>query len=119
MTPTVEEFLTPFSPTTRELAMRTRELVRSTLPGTTERVHPGRNAIIYGRSEKMADWVCYISPFKSRINLGFLRGTELPDPEGLLEGTGNLLRHVKIRTVEDIEKPAIKKLLAAALEAGK
>ncbi|HYP42173.1 MAG TPA: DUF1801 domain-containing protein [Chloroflexia bacterium] len=116
---TVEEFLAPFSPTVRELAMRTRELVRSTLPSGYEGVHPGRNSIIYGTSGKMVDWICYISPLKSRINLGFLRGGELPDPEGLLEGTGKLLRHVKIRQVEDIEKPAIKALLVAAVEAMK
>jgi hypothetical protein len=117
---TVEEFLAPSSPTVRELAMKTRELVRSTLPpGTYEGVHPGRNSIIYGTSGKMADWICYIAPFKSRINLGFLRGGELPDPEGLLEGTGKLLRHVKISQVEEIEKPAIKALLVAALEAMK
>jgi hypothetical protein len=116
---TVEEFLAPASPTVRELAMRTRELVRSTMPGTYEGVHPGRNSIIYGTSEKMADWMCYIAPFKSHINLGFFYGTKLPDPEGLLEGTGKLLRHVKISQVEEIEKPAIKALLVAALEAMK
>jgi hypothetical protein len=117
---TVEEFLAPSSPTVRELAMRTRELVRSTMPpGSYEGVHLGRNSIIYGTSEKMADWMCYIAPFKSRINLGFLRGAELPDPEGLLEGTGKGLRHVKINRVEEIEKPAIRALLEAALEATK
>ena len=116
---TVEEFLAPASPTVRELAMRTRELVRSTLPDAQEEVHTGRNVITYGVGGKMADWICYIAPFKSRINLGFLYGTKLPDPEGLLEGTGKLLRHVKISRVEDIEKPAIKALLVAALEAMK
>lgn len=116
---TVEEFLAPSSPTVRELAMKTRELVRSTLPGSYEGVHPGRNSIIYGTSGKMVDWICYIAPFKSRINLGFLYGTKLSDPEGLLEGTGKLLRHVKISRVEEIEKPAIKALLVAALEAKK
>jgi hypothetical protein len=117
---TVEEFLAPSSPTVRELAMRTRELVRGTMPpGSYEGVHPGRNSIIYGTSGKMADWICYIAPLKSRINLGFLRGAELPDPEGLLEGTGKVLRHVKIGQLEEIEKPAIKALLVAALEAMK
>ena len=117
---TVEEFLAPSSPTVRELALKTRELVRSTLPpGTYEGVHPGRNSLIYGTSEKMADWICYIAPFKSRINLGFFYGTKLPDPEGLLQGTGKLLRHVKISRVEEIEQPAIKALLVAALEAMK
>ncbi|MDQ3929964.1 MAG: DUF1801 domain-containing protein [Chloroflexota bacterium] len=112
---TVEEFLAPSTPTVRELAMRTQELVRSMLPpGAYEGVHPGRNSIIYGTSGKMTDWVCYIAPFKSRINLGFFRGAELPDPEGLLEGTGKLLRHVKIGQVEEIERPAIKALLVAA-----
>jgi hypothetical protein len=84
------------------------------MPNAVEEVHPGRNNIIFGKSSKMKDWICYVSPFKSHINLGFLKGTELPDPKGLLEGTGMLLRHVKIRSAEDLGKAEVQELLAAA-----
>jgi hypothetical protein len=48
------------------------------------------------------------------VNLGFNYGTELPDPEGLLQGSGKLLRHVKITTPEDLSNPALRRLVEAA-----
>jgi hypothetical protein len=48
-----------------------------------------------------------------------LRGTSLPDPAKLLEGTGKNLRHVKLRTKEDLRKPALKRLIQAAARLNK
>jgi hypothetical protein len=48
------------------------------------------------------------------VTFGFLCGTSLPDPAGLLEGTGKNLRHVKLRTAEDVSTPALRKLIEAA-----
>jgi hypothetical protein len=50
----------------------------------------------------------------NHVTFGFLQGTSLPDPEKLLEGTGKNLLHVKLRTVEDLKRPALKKLIVAA-----
>lgn len=44
--------------------------------------------ITYGYSPKYADLVCMITPYKSHVNLMFSPGTELSDPQHLLEGTG-------------------------------
>lgn len=38
----------------------------------------------------------YVNIFKSHLNVGFFRGAELADPQGLLEGTGKFMRHVKL-----------------------
>jgi hypothetical protein len=56
----------------------------------------------------------FLSIGEHHITFGFLRGTSLPDPGKLLEGTGKNLRHVKLRTVEDLRKPALKKLIQSA-----
>lgn len=112
---TVEGFLAPQSPEVRDLMMRARALIMSAMPHAVEVVRPGRNAITYATGDKMAEWLIYIAPFKSRINIGFLRGTELPDPRRLMEGTGKLLRHVKIKSVEDLESPALRDLIEAAV----
>jgi len=42
-------------------------------------------------------------------------GTELPDPAGLLEGTGELMRHVKIRSADALKNPALRQLLEVAI----
>ena len=112
---TAEEFLAKQqTPEVQVLAQKTREIIREVDPDVVESVNPGHNNLAYGSGVKMGQWYCYIAPFKSYMNLGFLRGTELPDPHGLLEGTGKLLRHVKIRRLEDLERPGIRALLAAA-----
>ncbi len=63
---------------------------------------------------KTSEHFCYITFHKNHINLGFNHGTEFPDPEGSLQGTGKLLRHVKITTLEDLSNPALRRVLEAA-----
>jgi hypothetical protein len=45
----------------------------------------------------------------------FAQGAELPDPAGLLTGTGKRARHVKIQRPADIEMPGVRALLEAAV----
>jgi hypothetical protein len=58
----------------------------------------------------------YANVFTAHVNIGFFQGTELPDPEGLLEGTGKFMRHVKLRPGVDIDVPALTRLIEAAYE---
>ena len=46
----------------------------------------------------------YVKAFSKSVNFGFWRGVDLSDPNGLLEGTGDRMRHVQIRTPEDVDK---------------
>ncbi len=59
--------------------------------------------------------VCAIIPYKDHVNLEFYRGTELDDPDGLLEGTGKKLRHVKIRKLDDVKTDVLRDLLLEAV----
>ena len=73
--------------------------------------------IRYGTDgSKMSGLVFGLMPTKNGVSLGFMHGTSLPDPEKLLEGTGKNLRHVKLKTLEDIARPALRNLLKAELE---
>jgi hypothetical protein len=56
----------------------------------------------YGKGDRMAGAVCYISVHNDHVNLGFPQGTSLTDREGVLEGTGKGMRHVKIRDEDDV-----------------
>ena len=62
----------------------------------------------------MSQHFCYIAPFKKHLNLGFMYGAHLPDPENLLEGRGADLRHVKIRRAADLEQAALRALIVEA-----
>ncbi len=56
----------------------------------------------------------YVDAFRNHVNVGFFRGTELPDPNSLLEGTGKFMRHVKLRPAAKINSLALSKLISAA-----
>jgi hypothetical protein len=70
----------------------------------------------YGPTDRMKDGICYIGVIKDHVNLGFFHGTELADPQRILEGTGKQMRHIKIRNVSDLFRPAVRAYLREACE---
>jgi hypothetical protein len=56
----------------------------------------------------------YVNAFKDHVNVGFFRGAELPDPAGLLEGTGKYMRHVKLRPDTAMDPVALAGLIESA-----
>jgi hypothetical protein len=56
----------------------------------------------------------YVNGFTAHVNVGFFRGAEIADPDGLLEGTGKFMRHVKLRPDRDVNAAALTKLIDAA-----
>jgi hypothetical protein len=100
----------------RPLLERLREIVIEIDPAAVEVVRLGDRAATYGLGpKKMSEGYVYILPHSKWVNLGFYRGADLPDPDNLLEGTGKKLRHIKIRSLADAERPAVRRLISAAL----
>jgi hypothetical protein len=115
MTNGFDDIINQADPKVRELEIRAKALIQEVMPEVVEVAWPRQRIAGYGVGpKKMSEQFCYIAVFKDRINLGFYYGAELPDPEGLLEGTGELLRHVKISALEQLEDPALRRLLEAA-----
>lgn len=101
----------------RPIARAVRQAVFEVDPNANEVVRLGDRAATFGVGpRKMIDGYAYIQPAKRWINLGFYQAVDLADPEGLLEGTGVNMRHVKIRSMEDAGRPAVRDLIRGALE---
>lgn len=113
---TLDEFLAPYTPSVREMALKTRDLVLSLFPDAVEQIDVPGKLLGYGWDTTYAGTVCVIMPLKDSVNLGFARGTSLPDPEGLLEGTGRRAHHVKFKSLDEIDNPAVRALLEAAIK---
>jgi hypothetical protein len=56
----------------------------------------------------------YVNAFTAHASVGFYHGASLPDPAGLLEGSGKHMRHVKLRPGDDIDVDALGALIDAA-----
>ena len=103
------------SPKVQDLARQAKALITKIMPAVVEVAWPTQGIIGYGVGpKKMSEQFCYIAVLKDHINLGFYYGADLPDPNHLLEGTGKLLRHIKIISPEQLDDPAVVKLLEAA-----
>lgn len=74
-----------------------------------ERMHDGYPTVCVGDAA-----FAYVGVFKSHVNVGFFRGTEIADPEGLLEGTGKRMRHVKLWPGKAVDAAALTRLLDTA-----
>ena len=102
--------------TVEPIAKKLREVILEDFPEAVEVVRLGDRAANYGVGpKKMSEAHVYVMPQPEYVNLGFYHGAELPDPEGLLEGTGAKMRHVKLRSVQDAGGPAVRELVAEAL----
>jgi hypothetical protein len=89
-----------------------RATAQEVMPEAHERWY--HSTIAYSISASLFEPICYIAPMKGYANLGFFFGTHLDDPEHLLEGTGARMRHVKVRSLEQAQNPALAALLKAA-----
>lgn len=114
---TIDDVLGTIDPALRAVALALRELIISVDPDTHETPRPGDRVLSYGVGpRKMIDGYAYIAPQRDYVNLGFYRGATLPDPDGLLEGTGKGLRHVKVRALAEVARPGLRALVAAAVD---
>src|SRR6266699_6111833 len=89
-----------------------RQLIGSIAPEAHEIIY--HDALGYGPTDSGFDRILYITVFEKHLNLGFFFGGFVPDPEGLLVGSGKRMRHLKLGSLQECENPAITNLLAQA-----
>ena len=97
----------------RDTLEAARRMVREAAPHAVETMKWGAPTYV-GHGNIVA-----LMAHKAHVNLQFYRGAELADPDGLLEGTGKGMRHVKVRHARDLANPALKSLLRAAVRLDK
>ena len=105
------------APEVQAIATQLRDLIIEIYPAVVEVPWPHQKTVGYGVGpKKMSEHFCYLAPQKTRVNLGFFHGSELADPEKLLDGTGKKLRHIKIESKDQADQPEIRALLMRSLE---
>ncbi len=111
-----EDILVGAPPELRRICESLRGVIASLHGDAVEVVWPRQKIASYGVGpKKMSEHYAYLAVLGSHVNLGFYHGASLTDPTGLLEGTGERLRHVKLRDVSGSKSPAIAALLRQAI----
>src|SRR5580693_1568585 len=116
--PQLLSYLAPYDPHVSDLTLALRDVVLEEAPDAIESIAKGY-AVAIGFSftgKPMKDGFCHVVTYSSHVNLGFNRGASLPDPAGVLAGTGKSIRHITIRNHDELARPVIRRLLQAAIE---
>ena len=111
----LDRLLAASAPDVAAIARELRAVVAETLPDRIEQVDFGNRLLAIGRSMKMRDLLFAIIPHTSHVNLQLADGADLPNPDGLIEGTGKKIRHVKVRTLEAARSAGVRGAIAEQL----
>lgn len=111
----VQAFLAAYDPAVQAIALEIRARVLEMVPTAIEQIDEPARMIAYGFDRTYRGMICVIFPLKSGVNWGFPSGADLPDPTGLLAGTGKHARHVRISTLQEVESPSLQILFEAAV----
>jgi hypothetical protein len=110
----IERFLAGYPAEIISIGRALREMVRRETSGAHEVLYAKQEHWSYGLAPKYSAQEIYICPLARYVRLGFYHGAGLPDPAGLIEGEGKRLRHVKVWTQEQAQRPELRALVEAA-----
>jgi hypothetical protein len=100
-----------------ELFKDLREYILDINPGSNELLyHTHALTAVFSISDKLSDAFCMLPIYTNHLNLGFNKGTLIRDPHQLLQGTGNLIRHVPVETAADYRNKKVKDLIKSAAD---
>jgi len=104
----IMKFLEPFNSEISSLAQQLRDHLRKETKPTIELVGDSTISVNigYGFTEKAWDCFCAIIVYSKHINISFPSGVFLSDPQGLLQGKGKRIRHIKIRNFNRKNSPS-------------
>jgi hypothetical protein len=112
----LDRFLAEYSDHVRSLSYAVLGVVDTRLAGAVRMVYENWNATVIGYSPdgKSRHAVCSVAAYRRWVNLSFFFGPHLPDPHGLLRGSGSTVRSVRIEQLTDLDE-RVNDLLDAAV----
>lgn len=114
----LQRYLVPFDPDIAELALTLRALVLEEAPDASEMVFEAGISVTvaFTYTGRFKEVFCSVAAYEHHVNLGFPKGAELPDPDGWLQGTGRLGRHLKVRWKEELPRIPLRHFVRLAVE---
>lgn len=109
MDPAIEAWMDDHAGELGEIARQWFEVMRDCGDDVRELLHDGHPTACVTDAA-----FAYVDAFSSHVNVGFYRGAEIEDPQGLLEGNGRFMRHVKLRPGVAFDSRAVKDLIETA-----
>jgi hypothetical protein len=117
----VQGFVAKFEPRHQSLIRAVRKVLRKLFPTAYELAYDNYNFFVlgYGPTERPSDCIISIAAGASGVGLCFIQGARLPDPHGLLLGSGNQTRFIRLESADVLARPQVQALIAAAVARAK
>jgi hypothetical protein len=109
-------FIAKFTPEIAALAQSILAAMRARYPTAIELVYDNYNALAigFGPTEKTSQAIFSIAVFPRWVSLFFLQAKQLPDPDGILQGSGNVARHIRLPSAGRLDELSVKKMMEEA-----
>ena len=104
--PAVDKWMTEHTGALGAIARQWFDVMRRSGDDVRELLHDGHPTACVAEAA-----FAYVNAFRGHVNVGFFLGAEIADPEGLLEGTGKFMRHVKLSPGHAFDAAALAKLI--------
>jgi hypothetical protein len=122
----LDSFLAKYDPEVETAARRALRKMRQLVPGAIEMVYDNYNWLVIGFSptERPSDAILSIVLPPGRVTLCFLQGAGLPDPAKRLQGSGNVVRNLRLYNAGQpdakiLDDPEVRALINVALNRAK
>ena len=114
-------FIAKFTPAMAAFIREARKKMRERLPQAVELVYDNYNFFVigYGPSEKASEAIFSLAAQAKGVNLCVLHGAGLPDPTGLLKGSGHVVRNIRLETAATLDRADVRTLMKTALDRAK
>ena len=114
-------FIAKFDPAVARVIRAARKKLCTRFPTALELVYDNYNALAIGWSptERVSDVIVSLAAYAGGVNLYFMYGASLADPDHLLEGAGNQGRFVRLEQAEKLDSAGVKALLKQAIKHAK
>ncbi|MGE3109471.1 MAG: DUF1801 domain-containing protein [Phycisphaerales bacterium] len=102
----------------RRVVMAARRLVLGLVPSATEAIKFGVICYFHDRAyfKSIGGNICMLEIRRGRVVMSFIRGASLPDPAGLLYGTGRFKRFMDLPDVRSVRRRAVAEMIRAAAD---
>ena len=113
----VEGFIDKFDPAMAKRIREVRAALRKRFPTAIEMVYDNYNFFVIGYSPttRPTDYIVSLAANAKGVGLSFNHGADLPDPHGILEGSGSQNRFVRLESANTLSDPHVAEAIAAAV----
>jgi hypothetical protein len=107
----VSEYIAGFASPQKEIGDALRNLILRAFPDMRE-AYKWKYAAYYDGKKR----ICLFGGFKGHVGLELFYGSHLDDPKAVLEGEGKHTRHIKYRSVDEIDAEYLTGLIRQSIE---